>query len=339
MTPRISVIIVNFNGRLLLGEALEGLRHQSFRDFEIIIVDNGSSDGSAEFIAREFPHARLIALDRNTGFAGGNNVAISCARGEFIALLNSDAVPEPDWLNELVAAAQRHPDASFFASQVELFYEPGLLDSAGDGISTAGTVFRRGHRRRPVNYAQEEYVFGAQACAAFYRRSAFDQIGLFDEDFFCVYEDADWSVRAQLAGLKCVYVPVARVRHRGGSTLGRFSAAYVYYGQRNVEYLFLKDMPTTLLVRAFAAHLVYGFMAFVFFASRGQGLAFLRAKRDALGALSSLLAKRRAIQASRAVSLSVLQAQLHQDWLPRVLREKIRHWWPFGDRRNNARLR
>lgn len=322
MNPLVSIIIVNFNKKEYLAQALDGLRIQSFHDFEIIVVDNGSTDDSASFILREFPDIKLIALDQNTGFARGNNIAIAQAQGEFIALLNNDAVPSPDWLNALVAAAQRHPQASFFASQVELFYEPGLLDSAGDSISTAGTVYRRGHRQSSVEYLVEEHVFGAQACAAFYRRSAFAEVGLFDEDFFCVYEDADWSTRAQLTGHRCVYVPSARVRHRGGSTLGRFSTTYVYYGHRNVEYLFIKDLPAALLLKTLPAHLVYNLMAFVFFTTKRQGLAFLRAKWDVVKALPELRVKRRVIQSSRTVSTQILNAQLHPDWVPRIVREK-----------------
>jgi len=324
-SPQVSVIIVNYNHKDYLAEALAGLQKQTFADFEIIVVDNASTDGSVEFVQSLLPKVRLIALDENTGFAKGNNIGIRNARGKSIALLNNDAVPDPTWLDELVAAAQRHPDAAFFASQIELYYEPGLLDSAGDSMSAAGTIFRGGHRERIADYMEERFVFGAQACAAFYRREFFDRVGHFDEDYFCVYEDADLSYRAQLRGCRCVYVPRARVRHRGGSTIGRFSSRYVYQSHRNVEYVFVKNFPTSLFWRTFPAHLLYDWMAFVFFASKGQGWVFLRAKWDALRAIPRLLAKRKKIQATRQITTEYLKSQLHQDWVPRVLREKIRH--------------
>jgi GT2 family glycosyltransferase len=321
-SPCVSVIIANYNGKPYLEQALVALRDQTFRDFEAIVVDNASTDGSPQLVASEFPQVELVSLDENSGFAKANNIGIGRARGEFIALLNNDAMPAPSWLEELIAAARRHPEAGFFASQVELYYQPGLLDSAGDELSTAGTVFRRGHLQPAANYSQEEYVFGAQACAALYRRELLQRVGLLDEDFFCVYEDADLSYRAQLAGYKCLYVPRGKVRHRGGSTIGRFSRTYVYQSHRNVEYLLVKDLPTPILLRVLPAHAFYNLMAFVFFASQGQGPAFVQAKWDALCALPRLMAKRRRIQSELRVSSRDLMSQMRGGWFSRVLREK-----------------
>ncbi len=321
-SPCISVIIANYNGKPYLEQALLALCDQTFRDFEVIVIDNASTDGSPQFVASEFPQVDLVSLGENTGFAKANNIGIGRARGEFIALLNNDAIPAPSWLEELFAAARRHPEAGFFASQVELYHSPGLLDSAGDELSTAGTVFRRGHLQPVADYPQEEYVFGAQACASLYRRELLEKTGLLDEDFFCVYEDADLSCRAQLAGYKCLYVPRAKVRHRGGSTIGRFSRTYVYQSHRNVEYLLFKDLPTPILLRVLPAHALYNLMAFIFFASQGQGLAFVQAKWDALRALPRLRAKRRQIQSNARVSMQDLLSQMRGGWFSRVLRDK-----------------
>jgi hypothetical protein len=246
------------------------------------------------------------------------------ARGDFITLLNNDAVAHTHWLDELIQAAQRHPEAGFFASQVVLYSAPHLLESAGDGFSAAGTVFRRGHLREAAAYPREEYVFGAQGCAAFYRRELLDKIGLFDEDFFLVYEDADLSFRAQLAGYKCLYVPSATVYHHGGSTIGRFSELYVYQSQRNVEYVFLKDLPTALLLQMQPAHLVYNLLGFVFFASHGQMVPFLRAKYDAIRMIPSLLKKRRHVLSNIQVPVSYIKSQVTPEWLPRIIYEKMR---------------
>ncbi len=322
--PCVSVVIANYNGKSYLEQALLALREQTFRDLEVIVVDNASADGSPQLVASAFPKVSLLTLSENSGFARANNIGIERARGEFIALLNNDAVPAPSWLEELVAAARRHPEAGFFASQVELYYQPGLLDSAGDELSTAGTVFRRGHLQPVDSYTQEEYVFGAQACAALYRRELIERVGLLDEDFFCVYEDADLSCRAQLAGYKCLYAPRAKVRHRGGSTIGRFSRTYVYQSHRNVEYLLVKDLPTPILLRVLPAHALYNLMAFVFFASQGQGPAFIQAKWDALRALPRLRAKRRPIQSHLSASTQDILSQMRGGWFSRVLREKAR---------------
>ena len=319
----VSVIIVNWNKRALLAETLSALRAQTFRDFETIVVDNGSTDGSADFVAAEFPDARLVRVDENTGFAKGNNLGIRVARGEFIVLLNNDAVPHPDWLAELAGAMQRHPDAGFGASRVVLYAHPELLDSAGDGIAGSGTVFRRGHRRPASEFEREEFVFGAQACASIYRRAMLDEIDLFDEDFFLVYEDADLSFRAQLAGFKCIYAPRALVRHHGEATVGAFSSLYAYQNQRNVEYVFVKNVPTSLFWSLVPGHLLYLLMGFGFYLFKGRGIPYLRGKWDALRALPRLLEKRKHIQKNIRVAPAYLRAFITSDWIARTLREKI----------------
>jgi GT2 family glycosyltransferase len=200
---------------------------------------------------------------------------------------------------------------------------PELLDSAGDGIAGSGTIFRRGHRRPASEFEREEFVFGAQACASIYRRAMLDAIGLFDEDFFLVYEDADLSFRAQLAGFKCIYAPRAIVRHHGEATVGAFSSLYVYQNQRNVEYVFVKNVPTSLFWSLVPGHLLYLLMGFGFYLVKGRGIPYLRAKWDALRALPRLLEKRRQIQKTARVAPADLRAQLTRDWATRILREKI----------------
>lgn len=322
--PRVSVIIVSYNKKELLGETLAGLRRQSFRDFEIIVVDNASTDGSAEFVAATFPDARLIVSNENTGFAKGNNIGIESARGEFIAFLNNDAVPEKTWLSELLDAAARHPEAGFFASRVLRQEDPTRLDTAGDGITFAGTAYRRGHLQPAMDYAREEFIFGASGSAAFYRRSVLEEIGLFDEDFFAVYEDVDLSFRAQLAGYKCRYVPTAIVYHRGSSTIGKFSEFYVYQTQRNVEFFFFKDIPALLLAFLLPQHLLYDLFGWLYFTFRQhRGGAFWRAKGDALKSMPRILRKRKIIQAKRKVELRYLISLMSSGWIFRTVKEKL----------------
>jgi len=323
--PRVSVIVVNYNGWILLERCLHGLHTQTYRDLEVVVVDNGSDDGSAENVRRVFPNVKLIALDRNAGFCEGNNRGIAIARGEYIALLNNDAVPDCHWLEELIKAGERHPECGFFASRVLRQDDAGTLDSAGDGITLAGTAYRRGHLRPASQYAREEFVFGASGSAAFYRRAMLQEIGLFDEDLFMVYEDVDLSFRAQLAGYRCLYVPTAIVHHKGSGTIGRFTDFYVYQTQRNVEIIFLKDMPAVLFWLLLPFHLFYNLGGWIFFALVARrSSAFLRAKRDALSSARKILHKRRTVQIGRRVSVCYLVSFLELSWVSRIAEEKIK---------------
>ncbi len=321
--PRVSVVIVSFNHRDLLRQVLEALRLQTFRNFETIVVDNGSRDGSADLVAANFPDVHLVRLAENTGFAGGNNRGIAVARGEFVALLNNDALPDPRWLEELVAVMDVRPEVGFCASRVLLQSDPHLLDAAGDGLTFAATAFKRGHRLPAGGYAEQKFVFGASGSAAFWRRVVLDTVGCFDEDFFAVYEDVDLSFRAQLAGFPCLYVPTAVVHHRGSSTIGRYTDFYVYQTQRNVEYFCVKDLPTPLLLLLLPGHLLYDLLGLFYFTLvKRRGRAFVRAKWDAARTLPRLLRKRRAVQATRRVSIRYLASLLERGWISRTVREK-----------------
>lgn len=323
--PRVSVVIVSFNRRDLLGQVLDALRLQTFQDFEIVVVDNGSGDGSADLVAANFPDVHLVRLGENTGFAGGNNRGIAVARGEFVALLNNDALPDPQWLTELVAVLDAHPEVGFCASRVLLQSDPHLLDAAGDGLTFAATAFRRGHRLPADGYARQERVFGASGSAAFYRRAVLDAVGCFDEEFFAVYEDVDLSFRAQMAGFPCLYVPTAVVHHRGSGTIGRYTDFYVYHTQRNVEYFCVKDLPAPLLLLLLPGHLLYNLLGLFYFTLvKRRGRSFLRAKRDAVRALPWILGRRRKVQATRRVPVRYLLSLLEPGWISRTAREKLR---------------
>lgn len=322
--PRVSVVIVSFNHRDLLAAVLECLRRQTFRDFETIVVDNGSGDGSADFVAAHFPEVELERLSTNTGFTGGNNCGIAAARGEYVAFLNNDAEPEPEWLAELVAALDSHPEAGSCASRVVLYSDPHLLDAAGDGLTFAGTAFRRGHRLAAADYSRTEFVFGASGSAALYRRDVLDAVGSFDDAFFAVYEDVDLALRAQLAGWRCLYVPAAAVHHRGSGTIGRYTDFYVYQTQRNVEYVLVKDMPLPLLLLVLPGHVLYNLFGFLYFTLvRRRGRAFVRAKWDALRTLPRLLRQRSRVQSTRRVSTRYLLSLIERGWISRTAREKL----------------
>jgi GT2 family glycosyltransferase len=319
----ISVIIVNWNGKHHLEVCLNSLYRQTFSDFEIILVDNGSQDGSVEFVRERYPKLRLVCLKENGGFARGNNEGLKVAKGEYIALLNNDTEVDPHWLGELHQAMKTHPEAGFAASKLINFFDRSKIDSAGDAFQRCGVGMKRGNLREAERYNEQELVFGACAGAAIYQKSMIEKIGFFDESFFCLYEDMDLSFRAQLQGYKCLYVPKAIVYHKVNSTLGAESAFAVYYGQRNLEYVYLKDLPFPLMVKCFPHHLLYNLLAFSFSLSKGSIGPFLKAKVDVFRTLSETLKKRRSIQRSRRVKESYIEAIVEKRWLKERILTKI----------------
>ncbi|WP_376793102.1 glycosyltransferase family 2 protein [Thermoflexus sp.] len=245
--PLISVIIPNWNGAAHLPTCLEALRRQTYARREVLVVDNGSTDDSLQLLAR-YPEVRVLTLGRNRGFAGAVNEGIRAARGEIIVLLNNDTEASPTWLEALVAAFERHPDAGLLASRIMLFDRRDVFHSAGDYYRVDGIPGNRGVWEKDVGqYDREEEVFSACGAAAAYRRELFDDIGLFDEDFFYSCEDVDLAWRAQIAGWNCWYVPTAVVYHKLSATGGGPTASF--YDGRNFIYLIAKDYPVGLLRR------------------------------------------------------------------------------------------
>ena len=317
----VSVIIVNWNGRKFLPECLEGLRRQVFRHFTVIFADNGSSDGSIDFVKRNYPEVEIIALPGNVGFSAANNIALETVETEYAALLNNDAAPDYMWLKNTVEALEAHPEAGSAASKMLFYDDSKVIDRAGDSYTRAGAGFLRGRGMPADNYDKQEWIFGACAGAALYRTQMLRNTGLFDEDFFLVYEDVDLSFRAQLKGWKCVYVPEAVVYHRAGGSIVFDSPASVYYSQRNLEWVYVKNMPSGLILRTILPHIIYDLAAFLYFVTRGRGRDFIRAKRDALKGLKKALQKRSQIQQSKMVDDGYLLELLDKEWLfPRLTR-------------------
>jgi hypothetical protein len=310
----ISVIVPNWNGRHLLAECLTSLAQQSLGEIEILLVDNGSTDGSVEYVAERFPCVRVLALERNYGFSAACNRGIESCTSSFVALFNNDAVAHPAWAERLVGAAAESR-VGIAASRVLLLGEQDRLDSAGDGMTIVGAGYKRGHLGPSDRYLSQEYVFGASGCAMLLRREMLEDIGSLDEDFFFSYEDGDLCFRAQLRGWKCLYVPDAVAYHRLNASIGRLTRDRVYYGQRNVEYLYFKNMPGWLLWKYLPAHLLNAGLALIYFFRQGQPAAFLRSKLDFLLDFSRVVRKRRQIQGRRTVSCRRIDALLDRKWL------------------------
>jgi len=323
-SPSVSVIVTNWNGKHLLPLCLESLRGQRFRSFRTLLVDNGSTDGSVDFVRRRYPEVTVIPLHRNTGFAVANNRALETVSTPYAALLNNDAEADPRWLLSLVDALERHPPAGFAASKMVFLDQPATVDRAGDGYTVAGAAFLRGRGAPSDAYSREEWVFGACAGAALYRMSMLREIGFFDEDFFILCEDVDLSFRAQLRGYRCIFVPGAVVRHGWASTIGRDSPPSVFYGHRNVEWVYVKNMPSRLIFRTILPHVIYDIVAFLYFLIRGRGGVFAKAKMEALGGLGKMFAKRRKIQRLRSVPEGDLWKSMDREmfWKRRIAAER-----------------
>ncbi|MBE0558465.1 MAG: glycosyltransferase family 2 protein, partial [Proteobacteria bacterium] len=252
----VSIVIVNWNGREFLPECLDALRRQVYRDFSAILVDNGSQDGSVAFVSEHYPEVRIVALPDNRGFAAANNVAFETVETEFVALLNNDTVPDSLWLQSLIEALEAHPQAGMAASKMLLYDRRKVIDRAGDGYTTAGAALLRGRGLSVESHRVREWVFGACAGAGVYRTAMLRDIGFFDEDFFLLYEDVDLSFRAQLKGYKCIYVPEALVYHKGSASIVHDSPRSVYYGHRNLEWVYIQNMPFWLLLRTIIPHIL-----------------------------------------------------------------------------------
>ena len=316
-----TVVIVNWNGEQFLERCLTALLAQTAKPHEIILLDNASTDGSLE-IARRFPAVRVMALEQNTGFARGNNLAIEAAskESEWIALINPDAFAAPRWLEECLLSAQRNPQFDIFGSKLLNAADPTVLDGTGDAYHVSGLVWRVGHGiPASALHESEREVFSPCAAAALYRRSALLEVGGFDDDFFCYVEDVDLGFRLRLAGYRCFYVPKSVVHHVGsGTTGGKNSDFSVYHGHRNLVWTFVKDMPGLLFWLLLPLHLVLNLASIIGFAFRGQGRVVWRAKRDALLGLPKMWRKRQQIQKSRIASISDIWRVLNKHLIPKI---------------------
>ncbi|GFE60329.1 glycosyltransferase family 2 protein [Geobacter sp. AOG2] len=303
---KVSVIILTWNGRAYLKECLDSLEAQSFRDFETILVDNGSTDGSADHVRSEYPWVRLLELPENAGFAEGNNRGLALARGDYIVTLNNDTKVDPGFLAELVRAVEGDGRVGMVAARMRNFYRPERIDAAGLKIGTNGLGYNIGYGEIDDGRYDGVPLFGPCGGAALYRRELLDEVGFFDADFFAYYEDFDLAWRARLAGWKALAAPRALVYHVHSATGGEMSRFKVYHTHRNKWFVIVKNWPAALLRRHFVSIVCADCAAFCLAVLRGRGLAALRARLDVLGGLARLLHKRREVQGGS--KLSDLQA-------------------------------
>lgn len=305
--PLVSVIVVNWNGAAVLNRCLIALQQQRFRDFEVILVDNGSTDDSISRVEVDFPTIHVVRLEGNVGFASANNLGAEHARGQWLALLNNDAFPEPMWLQALVAATERYPSYSGFASLQLQDCSEDRIDGAGDTYHCWGVSWRAGVGE-PLNeqWQVERDIFAPCAAAAMYRREEFLAAGGFDSNFFCYFEDVDLGFRMNMRGGKFRFIPQARVVHVGSATSGLNSAFARYHGHRNLVWTFLKNMPAPLLLICLPGHVILNIAALILFAAKGEGATVLRAKLDAFSKIAWVLRDRVRTQRSRTIPIMEL---------------------------------
>ena len=312
MAPLVSIIIPNWNGRHHLEACLSSLRNQTFSDFEVILVDNDSSDGSQEFVLENFPEVRLVELESNQGFTGGCNAGFEVALGAYIVLLNNDTEADSNWLSSLVDAFARNADAGVLATRIMLFDRRDHFHSAGDIYGIDGIPGNRGVWQKDLDqYLEEEEVFSACGAAAAYRRTMIDEIGFLDDDFYFSCEDVDMGWRAHLAGWRVIYVPSAVVYHKLKATGGSVTGSY--YDGRNFLYLIWKNYPWPLL-RGHLMPIIRAQLGITWEALkswRGEAArARLRGQCAGLTGVIRMLPERRRIQANRQLPDDALAALL-----------------------------
>jgi GT2 family glycosyltransferase len=303
---RVSAAVLNYNGRELLDVILASLDAQDYRDFEALVVDNGSTDDSVAHMREAWPQVRVVSTGaRNVGVSAALNVAVDAAAGEFIALLNNDIELDPSWLGRLVSALDSHPEAATASGKLLKFDRRDELDAAGDIFTRSATAFGRGSGEKDRGqYDTEEEVFAATAGAALYRASALAEVGPFDSSFFAYFEDVDWGLRAQLADRRSWYVPTAVGYHRGSQTTRPdVNPRYYRLQRRNTIAILVKDVPLPFILRNLHLIIAHHMLGLAYSTRAGMLGAHLRAMAEAARATPEWLAARRRILGGRRVSL------------------------------------
>jgi GT2 family glycosyltransferase len=331
----VSVVVVNWNRRELLKACLESLAGQSYQNYEVIIIDNGSEDGSPALVrdlAPAYPVPLKLAVNhQNLGFCAANNQGFAMAQGEFVALLNNDAEADPAWLSALVETCRSGADVGMVASKILVWEDPRRIDKCGHLIYPDGQNRGRGTGQLDQGqFDRVEEVLWPDGCAALYRRAMLESIGGFDEDFFAYADDAELGLRGRIAGWRCLFTPAAVVRHHRGASLGLGSPRRLTLIERNRVLLVVKLFPLNLLW-ANGAYLLARIAAGLWAALHNRGelrhypgsagkftaaIALLRGTWSALPMVPSMLRKRKAFRPKYKLSPSQIRSLLLQYRIP-----------------------
>jgi GT2 family glycosyltransferase len=293
--PLVSVVIVNYNGLKFLKECIQSLIAQTYKNLEIIVVDNASSDNSIEYLRSDFKGLQIIENSINLGFAGGVNTGIKNSHGEFIMTLNNDAWADPQCIEHLLLGMVDDHRTGMCAAK--MLFPDKRINSAGICIARSGAAWDRGmFEADRGQYGKLEEIFGPCAGAALYRKDMFDEIGLFDEDFFLYMEDVDLAFRGRLAGWKCMFIPGAVVYHLHGGTAGFKSDLTIYYGNRNILWWPVKNYPFFTLLASLPWILGRTVGLIPYYAYHGKGKVILKSKIDGFSGIPMMLKKRKDIR-------------------------------------------
>lgn len=271
----VTIVVPNYNGLAFVGNCLDSLRKQNIQS-PVILVDNGSTDGSNQFVKENYPEVTMIELPQNTGFCGAVNVGVQQCQSKYVILLNNDTEVEPDFVEKLVAGIKRHPKAFSGAAKMMQFDKRELIDDAGNFYSAFGWAYALGKGKAETKYNSERKIFSACAGAAIYLREAVGKLGMFDEEHFAYLEDTDLGYRAQIAGYENWFLPEARVYHMGSATSGsRYNQFKIRYSSRNNIYMIYKNMPIGQIILNLPL-LLLGFGAkILFFLIKGFGREYI----------------------------------------------------------------
>lgn len=313
-----AIIIVAWNCWEHLYRCLDALSAQTTLGFRVVIVDNGDAEVQQIDRVGAYPNVSYVKSPSNLGFAKGNNRGIELAYGvSWIILLNPDTIPAVNWFENMMRAAVRYSDYSVFGSRLLQADNQTVLDGEGDCYHVSGMAWRSGMGLSAMSKPNDPWeVFSPCAAAALYKADALRDVGGFDEDFFCYMEDVDLGFRLRLAGYRCLTVSEAEVLHVGSATTGKRSPFYIYYGQRNLVWTYVKNMPGVLFWLFLPLHVLLNIAALLRYALSGQFLVVWRAKYDAVRMLPKVWQKRSEIQKTRRVSLANILKALDKRPVP-----------------------
>jgi GT2 family glycosyltransferase len=319
--PTVSIVIPNRDGAtprdglVYLEMVLRTLEEQTFRDFDVTIVDNGSTDGSVQYLRERWPAVRIVELAENTGFPTAINRGVEASGGGYVALLNNDLELTPDWLELLVAELDRDARVGFVTGKIIRYDDRNVIEQAGHDFYTCGRFEPRGLDSRDTGqYDERAPTPIVTAAAALYRREALDAAGGFDEGYFLYCEDGDACLRMLLRGYTGLYVPEPKAFHVRGGTVGAQSELPRFYLVRNALITLLKDMPGTVLVRSLPKIALYHWGQLAGARREGFARTVLRAYGSFLRMVPGTLRKRRVIQRARNLEPAAFAAQVRTDY-------------------------
>jgi GT2 family glycosyltransferase len=322
MPSKVTIVIPNWNTQHWLPGCLDGLRAQTYQNFQVILVDNGSTDNSVAFVKEHYPEIEILTFPTNRGFAPAVNAGIKHTRSEYVVLLNVDTVPQPDWLDSLVEVIEQSaPDVGGLASKMLSIKNPEIIDDVGNALSWYGSAQKRGLGESAEKYTQIEEVFSVSGGASLYRRTFLEEVDFFDENFVIYLEDVDLGLRGRLLGYRYLYVPTAKVLHQwSGARIPR--PKYVYFCTRNRLALLLKNIPWQLLLKH-SHTLLYGQLYFfIVYKKPFYSLAGIAAF---LTALPRILRQRRRIQRRKKISNHALNTMISDDLYEPSLKNVIKN--------------